>query len=74
MLDAYDHSTNNFPVALLLGEVLPPDFSPVDRGAVEDLKPLRVVDFDPMGDVRTVDDGNVISIARLNHVGALIDV
>lgn len=40
MLDAYDHSADNFPVALLLREVLPSDLSPVDGGTVEDLKSL----------------------------------
>lgn len=73
MLNSDNSSTDNFSATLFLGEILPSDFSPKDRGSMENIESLGVVDFDFMSDVRTFNDGGVVSKAGLHQVDSLVD-
>lgn len=73
MLNSDDSSTDNFSATLFLGEILPSDFSPKDRGSMENIESLGVVDFDFMSDVRTFNDGGVVSKSGLHQVDSLVD-
>ena len=66
VFDADNCCTNDLPVALALGGVLPADLCPEDVCAVEYLEVLGPIDFYFVGDVGTLDDGGVVAVASLN--------
>jgi hypothetical protein len=74
VFDANDHSADNFPVAFAFGEVVPPDLSPKDLRPVQNFETVGIIDFNLVGDVRTVDDGNIVPVARLHKVDSLVKI
>ena len=74
MLDAHNSSTDDLPIALSLGEVLPPDLGPEDVSPMKNFELMSPIDLNFVGDVGTFNNSGVVTVSGLNLVNSLVDV
>jgi len=74
VFDADNDSTDDLSVTLSFGGVLSSDLSPEDLGSVENFELLGSIDLNFMRNVGALDDGCVVTIARLHEIDSLVQV
>ena len=74
MLDAYNSSTDDLPITLSFGKVLPPNLGPEDLSTMKNFELMSPIDLNFMGDVWTFNNSSMVTISGLNLVNSLIDV
>ena len=74
MFNGDNHCADDFPVALAPRRVLPPYFGPKHRCPMQNLKGVRVIHFNFVGNIRTADNSCIVSESRLDEVRSFVDV
>ena len=72
--DAHHDCAHHLATTLPAGEVVAADFSPEHACPIEYVEAVGIVNFDLVSDIRAVDDGDIVAVARLDPVDALVDV
>lgn len=71
---SHHYCADDFSVALTFGKVVPANFSPEDLCSVQNFEAMCIVDLNFVGYVGTVNDSDVVSVARLHKVDSLVKI
>ena len=74
MFDTYNHGTDHFSVPLSFRKVVSANFCPEYLRTMQNFEPMSIIDFYFVANIRTVNDGNIVSMAGLNKIDSLVKI